>query len=90
MFNYEAFKKMQPHAVLVNVARGPIVNEDDLVRAINENLIAGAALDVFKTEPIKKDSPLLSIKDNSRLIMTPHNAWGSVESRTMQKHSGLY
>ena len=82
MFNYEAFKKMQPHAVLVNVARGPIVNEDDLVRAINENLIAGAALDVFKTEPIKKDSPLLSIKDNSRLIMTPHNAWGSVESRT--------
>lgn len=54
MFNYEAFKKMQPHAVLVNVARGPIVNEDDLVRAINENLIAGAALDVFKTNQLKK------------------------------------
>ena len=82
LFDYNAFKKMKSSAVLVNVARGPIVNETDLVRALNENLIKGAALDVFSEEPLPKDSPLLTIKDNGKLFMTPHNAWGSVEART--------
>lgn len=81
LFNYDAFSKMKKSAVIVNVARGPIVNEHDLCRALDENLIKGAALDVFNEEPLPITSPLLKIKDNSKLFMTPHNAWGSVESR---------
>lgn len=82
LFDYNAFSKMKSSAVIVNVARGPIVNEADLVRALNENQISGAALDVFTEEPLPKTSPLLTIKDTGKLIMTPHNAWGSVEART--------
>lgn len=81
LFNFTAFKKMKQSAVLVNVARGPVVNEYDLVKALNENIIAGAALDVFSEEPLAHNSPLLTIKDNGKLLMTPHNAWGSVEAR---------
>jgi len=82
LFDYEAFKKMKETAVFVNVARGPIVNEADLVRALDENLIKGAALDVFESEPLPLDSPILTIKDNGKLFVSPHNAWGSLEART--------
>lgn len=82
LFDYEAFKKMKKDAVLVNVARGPVIKEDDLVRALAEDLIKGAALDVFESEPLSDDSPILKVKDNGKLFVTPHNAWGSVEART--------
>lgn len=81
IMNYEAFKKMKKNAVLINVGRGPIVNEQDLVRALNENLIDGAGLDVLSVEPMKKDSPLLSIQDSTKLIITPHIAWATCEAR---------
>lgn len=81
MFDKSAFKKMKQSAVLVNVARGPVVKEDDLAAALRNGEIAGAALDVFQQEPLPADSSLLTIKDDGRLLMTPHNAWGSIESR---------
>ncbi|MBC2582470.1 D-2-hydroxyacid dehydrogenase [Clostridium sp. DJ247] len=75
-------KTMKNSAILINVGRGKIVNEYDLAKAIDENLIQGAALDVLSVEPITGDNPLLSIKNKDKLIITPHIAWASFEART--------
>ncbi|MBQ3513519.1 MAG: D-2-hydroxyacid dehydrogenase [Lachnospiraceae bacterium] len=82
LLTYEKFRKMKQTAVLINVARGPVIVDADLAKALNDNLIMGAALDVFEVEPIPKDNPLLNIKDNTKLIMTPHIGWGSLEARS--------
>lgn len=82
LFDEEAFRKMKNTAVLVNVARGPIVSGKALVDALNRNEIMAAGLDVFEQEPMAPENPLLTFKDDSRLIMTPHNGWGTVESRS--------
>ena len=81
LMNLDAFKKMKDTAVLVNVARGPIVNQEDLYTALTENMIAGAALDVLKVEPMAEDNPLVKIQDSRKLIITPHMAWAPVETR---------
>ena len=81
LINYEALCKMKNSAVLVNMGRGPIVVEEDLARAIDEDRIRGAALDVFEVEPIKINSPLLTMKNKDRIILSPHIAWASVEAR---------
>ena len=81
LINYEALCKMKNSAVLVNMGRGPIVVEEDLARAIDEDKIRGAALDVFEVEPIKINSPLLTMKNKDRIILSPHIAWASVEAR---------
>lgn len=81
LMNREAFRKMKSSAVLVNVARGPIVNQEDLYTALTENWIAGAALDVLKVEPMAEDNPLAKIQDSRKLIITPHMAWAPVETR---------
>lgn len=81
LFHYDVFQKMKRNAILINVARGPVVVEKDLVRALKENLIAAAGLDVMETEPLPADSELLSIQDNTKLVLTPHVGWASVESR---------
>lgn len=81
LMNYEAFSKMKKDAILVNVGRGPIVVDQDLVRAIDEEIIGGAALDVFEREPISTENPILSIKNKSRVVLTPHIAWASEEAR---------
>lgn len=73
---------MKETACLVNAGRGGIVNETELAKALDEDQIAGAALDVFEQEPIHADNPLLSIKNKHKLVMTPHIAWASVEART--------
>lgn len=78
----KAFQMMKPTAVLVNVARGPVVNEEDLYTALTENMIGGAGLDVLSKEPISEENPLGKIKDSRKLIITPHMAWASVEART--------
>ena len=72
---------MKKNSILVNMGRGPIVVEGDLAKAIDEELIAGAALDVFEVEPIALDNPLVSTKNKERLVLTPHIAWASVEAR---------
>ena len=82
LFNLDAFKKMKNSAILVNVARGPVVNDVDLYTALSDNMIAGAGLDVLSKEPMEKTNPLAKLKDGRRLIITPHMAWASVESRT--------
>ena len=82
LMNKEAFLKMKPSAILVNVARGPIVNDQDLYEALEEGVIAGAGLDVLGKEPMEKTNPLGKIKDSRKLIITPHMAWASIESRT--------
>lgn len=82
LMDYEAFRKMKKNAILVNVGRGPIINEADLKRALEEDLIGGAALDVICKEPMVADNPLKDIKDSSKLIITPHIAWATFEART--------
>ena len=82
LMNKAAFEKMKNSAILINVGRGPIVNDADLVAALNENQIAAAGLDVLTKEPVEADNPLNSIKDSTKLIVTPHIAWATVEART--------
>lgn len=82
LINYEALTKMKKDAILINVGRGPIVVDEDLARAIDEEIIGGAALDVFEVEPIPSDNPLLRVKNSEKLIMTPHVAWASEEARS--------
>ena len=82
IMNLDAFRKMKESAILVNVARGPVVNEEDLYTALTEGMIAGAGLDVLCKEPMDADNPLGKIKDSEKLIITPHMAWASVEART--------
>ncbi|WP_077610265.1 D-2-hydroxyacid dehydrogenase [Clostridium sp. Marseille-P2415] len=69
MMNYQAFQKMKPGAILVNMARGGIVCTEDLIRALDEKLIACAGLDVFEQEPLPADSPLWKRRD---VYITPH------------------
>ena len=82
ILNKEAFDKMKTSAVLLNLGRGPIVNDADLTEALEQGKIAAAGLDVLGKEPIEKDNPLLRIKDSTKLVITPHVAWGTVEART--------
>ena len=81
LMDRQAFGRMKSNAVLINVGRGPIVNENDLLWALNENKIAAAGLDVISVEPMRKDNPLYGYKDSSRLIITPHIAWATNEAR---------
>lgn len=76
-----AFKKMKRTAVLINVARGPVVNNADLYEALVLEEIMAAGLDVVEREPLELTNPLSRIKDSNRLIITPHLAWASTEAR---------
>lgn len=82
LIDKEALCKMKKTAILINVARGAVVNNADLAWALEETVIAGAGLDVLEEEPIRETNPLNNIKDSEKLIITPHMAWGSVEART--------
>lgn len=81
IINLEALQRMKKTAILINVARGPVVVDEDLAQALSEGLIAGAGLDVTGTEPMKASNPLSRIMDSNKLIITPHLAWASVEAR---------
>lgn len=76
-----ALSKMKPTAYLLNVARGKVVNNNDLYDALVSGQIAGAGLDVIEQEPITEANPLSKIMDSDKLIITPHLAWASVEAR---------
>jgi D-3-phosphoglycerate dehydrogenase len=87
LMNSDTLALMKPTAILINTARGPIVNEKDLVTALSSKQIGGAALDVFEYEPLPKDSPLLKM-DN--VMLAPHNsnsspaAWERVHWNTIK------
>lgn len=81
LIDKEAFRKMKKSAILVNVARGPVVNGQDLYDALMAGEIAAAGLDVLEKEPMEKDNPLGKIKDSTKLIITPHMSWASTEAR---------
>ena len=74
---------MKRSAILINAGRGGIVNEADLARAIDEDIIAGAGIDVFEKEPIDSNNPLLQVKKKDKLVLTPHVTWASIEARTL-------
>ena len=74
-------RMMKPKAIIVNMGRGGIVVEDALAKVIDEGVIGGAGLDVYSTEPIPADHPLLHTRHPERLSLTPHVAWASVEAR---------
>ena len=77
LFCAETFKKMKNTAILINVARGGIINEEDLDQALTDGEIGGAALDCMLGEPVSKDSPLFR---HENLVVTPHMAWYSQEA----------
>jgi D-3-phosphoglycerate dehydrogenase len=87
LVNAERLRRMKSDGVLINTARGPIVDEGALIEALQTKRLAGAALDVFENEPLPADSPLLKF-DN--VLLAPHNsnsspaAWKRVHRNTIQ------
>ena len=79
IINKDSLSLMKKSAYLINTARGGVVVEEDLAKALKENQIAGYAADVVTEEPMSKTSPLLGIKN---CIITPHIAWAPLETRT--------
>lgn len=77
LINESTLAKMNNKPLIVNVARGGIVDSQAITNAINNEQIIGYATDVFEQEPITDDDPLLTLKDHPRVIFSPHNAWGS-------------
>ena len=71
LINYKTINLMKKNSIIINTARGGILNENDLDKALKENLIFGAGLDVFQNEPILNDNPLLK---NDKVVLSPHSA----------------
>jgi glycerate dehydrogenase len=78
IINRATIAKMKDGVRIINNSRGPLVVEEDLASALNSGKVAGAALDVVSSEPIKADNPLLTAKN---CIITPHISWAPRESR---------
>jgi phosphoglycerate dehydrogenase-like enzyme len=78
LFGREEFRRMKPGACFINIARGAIVREGELIEALRAGEIAGAALDVFEQEPLPEDSPLWEME---KVIVTPHSAGGYIGFR---------
>ena len=74
-------KLMKKSAILLNLGRGPIIDEQALATALKEDWIGGAGLDVLTVEPMVASNPLAEIQDSTKLIITPHIAWATVEAR---------
>ena len=71
LINYNLLRTMKKNCIIINAARGGVINEIDLDRALNENLIFGAGLDVFEKEPPDQNNPLLK---NDKVFLSPHTA----------------
>lgn len=82
LIDADALGRMKRTAILLNVARGRVVDNRALYEALVNGTIAAAGLDVVETEPLEPSNPLSMLKDSTRLIITPHLAWASVEART--------
>ena len=79
LINYELLKTMKKNCIIINAARGGIINETDLDKALNENLIFGAGIDVFEKEPPDEKNPLLK---NDKVFLSPHTAAFTEECMT--------
>jgi glycerate dehydrogenase len=84
MVNRKLLSGMKKNALIINAARGQLINEQDLAESLNTGRIAGAALDVVSTEPIRASNPLLHAKN---CIITPHIAWAALEARQRLMHT---
>ena len=84
--NYENMKKMKKTAYVVNTSRGGVIDEKDLIKVLEEGLIAGAGLDVFEHEPVEEDNPLLKMEN---VILTPHTAALTKECTTRMAMAGV-
>jgi len=82
LINADAFAQMKSSCIFLNMGRGQIVVEQDLFHALKQEEIAAAGLDVLCEEPMSPTNPLLAFTDSRRLLITPHIAWASIESRT--------
>ena len=81
IINKERIAMMKKDAIFINVARGAVADEAALAEAIKENRLGGIGIDVFTTEPMPKNHPFFEIANDSRVCLTPHNAWGAYEAR---------
>ena len=78
LIDYEKIKMMKKNTYLINISRGKIIKEGDLIRGLKEKLIAGAGLDVFEDEPIRRNSPLIKMKN---VVLLPHIGSASIDTR---------
>jgi phosphoglycerate dehydrogenase-like enzyme len=85
LMNARRLRAMKPDAYVINVGRGPLIAAADLVEALKERRIAGAALDVFEQEPLPEDSPLWNL---DHLLITPHTA--ALTEKLWQRHYHLF
>lgn len=83
LITYEKLSLCKQSAKVINIGRGGIINEEDLVKALNDNLISGAGVDVFSKEPLPADSPFFKIEDMTKIILAPHIGWTSIEARKL-------
>ena len=81
MINRERIAKMKPNAILINVARGAVTDEDALTEAIENGKIGGLGVDVYSAEPFPKEHPFSRILHKDNVCLTPHMAWGAYEAR---------
>ncbi|MBQ0783601.1 MAG: hypothetical protein KBT66_05140, partial [Amphritea sp.] len=80
MFRREELLRMKPGAVIVNTARGGLINEKDIIDVVKDGLIAGIALDLVEKEPLGPGEPLLELLGYPNFVMTPHAAWSSQQA----------
>ncbi len=78
LIDYEMIKRMKKNAYLINISRGKIVKEHDLIRGLKEKLISGAGLDVFEDEPIRSNNPLIKMQN---VVLLPHIGSASIDTR---------
>ena len=78
LIDYEKIKMMKKNTYLINISRGKIIKEGDLIRGLKEKLIAGAGLDVFEDEPIRRNNPLIKMKN---VVLLPHIGSASIDTR---------
>lgn len=83
LVTYDKLRLCKKTAKVINIGRGGIINEEDLVKALNDNLIEGIGIDVYSKEPIPEDSPYLKIEDRTKAILLPHIGWTSKEARIL-------
>ena len=81
LINEDRLSMMKKDAILINVARGDVMDESAVSKAILDNKIGGLGVDVYSTEPMQKDSPYQKLLNKENVIFTPHMAWGAIEAR---------